>query len=939
MKLCKLILTISILLSINVLFASDSINVYSQVNIYPYYFDGEDSNIGILPDALSLMLGENSNVNYYTHSCSTCDEFEKPDILCLPDDEAAPAGYSKYSIPIQIEYVVCFRKGEPIESLIGLNNKKVIIIKNDYPFESLYKNRVSYILNVGSAEEALRTLSQGYNDCAVLPLQAVLSLLETKQFGNIDYLHTPFLIKPLAIAVKQSEKLLDSSVNISLKNILKDGTFETISKRWMTHKYAKNTSVAAWAFVVIALLVMLIAIMILWIKNLYDEIEDATREQVDGIINKDITPITFPHGNKILQQIMRSAPFWFTITDKNGHIVRASYAFLRTVMHVDELPENTKFKDVVDISTAEILQEYDNQIIAGNISSAVFATDFKSTYYSGGRWVVKHPFKYSDHSEIYILTAIVPPVLNKNPFYQNLDVTDLLQEIIDSLQDLVYFKNAEGRYQQVNKAFCNYYKLDENNIIGKTDYELFGEKVSESYSLSDNIVLSEGKMWSEQDWHTDSQGDNHKFINYKTPLLNSENKIFGLVGISHEITEIDNFTKQIKRLNEKIEETEKFKASFLANMGHDVRNPLKAIIEFSDLLADIDLTYDQRIEIIEMIQANGNMLIDLINDIVDYSKIETKKIQIKYSDFNLNSVVADVYNIANTKKMQLNKDNMVISLLIDTIEDDIIIHSDSYRLKQILKNMITTFIKFADTERIYFGYRTTNDNVYFFVNADKGDMTREDLILYADEHDNHNISLSQIEESYGISIIIAQSIIEMMGGKLWVENINSGRPSIVFYIPYERDENLSTVVYDSKNDEFKIPNWAGNTILIAEDEELNFILVQGLMLRTKVKVIRAKNGIEAVQLYKANPDIDVVLMDIRMPEMNGLEASELILNYDNKADIIALTAHAIPEVASRCSKIGIHRMLEKPIDQRELFTECNKYMKHGKNNNDKELMD
>ena len=146
-------------------------------------------------------------------------------------------------------------------------------------------------------------------------------------------------------------------------------------------------------------------------------------------------------------------------------------------------------------------------------------------------------------------------------------------------------------------------------------------------------------------------------------------------------------------------------------------------------------------------------------------------------------------------------------------------------------------------------------------------------------------------------------------------------------------------MYDSKNNEYEIPDWTGHTILIAEDEELNFILLQGLMLRTKVKVIRAKNGMEAVQQYKDNPDIDMVLMDVRMPVMNGLDASEQILDYDRNADIIAQTAYAIPEVAERCQKIGIHRLLEKPIDQGLLFAECNKYMQHKHVANDNELME
>jgi len=917
--------------------ASDSINVYSQINIYPYYFDGDEANIGILPDALDMMLGAYNKVNYYTYSCSTCDDSLKPDIICLPDDDPTPAGYTKHSLPLQIEYVVCFRRNEPIESFFSLSDKKVIIVRNDYPFEALYRHRTSHILNVSSVSEALKILSEGYDDCAVLPLQAVKKIIRDHKYHNIDYLPTPFIVKPLALAVKKVDPSLDSSINITLGNILRSGKFETISRQWMSNGNTKR-QMGNWPFVIIAFLLITIIIMYMWLRTLYEEIESSSKEEIKGIISNIVSPMMLPVNTQIIQMIMSSSPFWFVISDQDGHIHKASRAFLLTVLHLNELSADSKWTDIVDEETAEKLLDYDNKIYSGQTNSAAFTIDFKSKHFSGDRWIIKHPFKYPDQSEIFILSAIVQPIYNKNLFYQNLETQDLLQTVIDSSQNIIYFKTVDGLYQQANKAFYKYHQIEEKTIDGKNDYELFGGKAADHYAESDNKVVKDGIVWTEQVWDVDKNGDEHKFEQWKMPLFNTEHKVFGIMGIARDITNIDRYAQQVKDSNEKLAESDRLKSSFLANLGNDVRNPIHAIIEYCDLLADIDLTYDQRIEIIELVQANGNMLIDLVNDMIDYSKIEAGKIQIKYSDFNLNSVVAEVYNLANNKKMQMNKDNMVISLQIDTIEDNIIVHSDSFRLKQILKNMLNTIIKFADSDRLYFGYRTTNDKVFFFVNADRGAMSKNELIQYAAEYENREIMLSQIDESYGISIIIAQSIIGMMGGKLWVENLNTEKPSFIFYIPYEHEDEVSQVIYDSHNNEFTIPDWSGNTILIAEDEELNFILIQGLMLRTKIRVLHAKNGIEAVKMYKENPDIDLVLMDVRMPEMNGLEASELILEYDSKADIIAQSAYAIPEISERCTKIGIHKMLEKPINQRELLTECAKYIKPTYSANDEELM-
>ena len=920
--------------------AADSLVVYSQLNIYPYYFDSDQGNTGVLPEVLTNMLGGKYDMNYYTLTCETCDDNFRPDIICCPADEPAPEGYTKYDLPLQINYVVCFRRGEPVESIFSLSDKKVIIVRNDYPFEALYRHRTAHILNVTSVEEALSILSNGYNDCAVLPLSAVMPALSEKRYNNIEFLPTPYIVKPLAFAVKKESKKLDSTVSVMLQNMLRDGEFESISERWLHDTSRVHYMVPRWVLFFVIILILAVLCMYLWIRTLYDEVEVSAREQIDTMIHNPLSPLIMPSGNALLQTIMSSAPFWLAISNKDGIIVRASRAFLHGVAQVDEMPKDgLKWAEIFDEQTTETILSAEKQIFEGKINAVLNTIEYKSKYFNASCWTIKHPFKYDNQPEVFVITAVVSPVFNTNLFYHNMLPEAMVQAIIDASSDLIYLKSTEGTYLQVNKAFCDYTQMPRENIIGKNDLELFGKKQAEYHITTDNYVLKSGELWTEQNWLTDSQCIDHKFDNIKMPLATTDGRIFGILGYTRDITDIERFMKQVKNANDKLQESDRLKSSFMANLGHDIRIPIKTIIEYSDLLADNDLTYDQRIEIIEMIQSNGNQLIDLVNDMVDYSKIEGGFIQIKYSDFNLNSVVADVYNLANSKKMQLNKDNMIISLLIDTIEDDIIVHSDSFRLKQILKNMLTTFIKFADTDCIYFGYRTAADKVFFFVNTDTGDITHEELEAYANEHEGSDVSLSQIEESYGISIIIAQRVITMMGGKMWVENINSGHPNFIFYIPYEHDESMSTIIYDSKNNIHEIPDWSGHTILIAEDEELNFILLQGLMLRTKVKVIRAKNGIEAIQQYKDNPDIDMVLMDVRMPEMNGLDASEQILEYDRNADIIAQTAYAIPEVAERCRKIGIHRLLEKPIDQGELLAECDKYMQHKHAANDNELMD
>jgi CheY-like chemotaxis protein len=204
-------------------------------------------------------------------------------------------------------------------------------------------------------------------------------------------------------------------------------------------------------------------------------------------------------------------------------------------------------------------------------------------------------------------------------------------------------------------------------------------------------------------------------------------------------------------------------------------------------------------------------------------------------------------------------------------------------------------------------------------------MSTNDIDAIINNKESYNISLSEIEESAGIAIIIAKNMIEMIGGKLWAENIMSGQPKFCFLIPLEAGKVEHSVLNEQVG--FEIPDWTGKSILIAEDEETNFVLLNGILSRTNASLYRASTGYEAISLYEQNPAIDLILMDIRMPEMNGLEAAQHIIAFDPHAKIIAQTAYALPEDKNQYIKAGMKAVIAKPIDPVEMFYICSKYLK------------
>jgi CheY-like chemotaxis protein len=190
------------------------------------------------------------------------------------------------------------------------------------------------------------------------------------------------------------------------------------------------------------------------------------------------------------------------------------------------------------------------------------------------------------------------------------------------------------------------------------------------------------------------------------------------------------------------------------------------------------------------------------------------------------------------------------------------------------------------------------------------------------------INFSEIEESVGISLIIAKNVIEMIGGNLWSEELIPGRPDYYFTIPLKTVASKPAPVAPA--DIYDIPDWKGKTILVAEDEETNFILMQGILSKTKATILRAETGKEAIQFYHDHKNIDLVLMDIRMPELNGFEATKIILKDDPLAIVVAQTAYAMPEDKDQYLSIGMKGVLAKPIEPSELYFMCNKYLKQEK---------
>jgi len=388
-------------------------------------------------------------------------------------------------------------------------------------------------------------------------------------------------------------------------------------------------------------------------------------------------------------------------------------------------------------------------------------------------------------------------------------------------------------------------------------------------------------------------------------------------------------TQELEKAKEKAEEANKLKTSFLANMSHEIRTPMNAIVGFSNLLKLPDTTEDEKKAYIEHICSNSESLLNLINDIIDLSKIQSNQLDIRNSTFELNSFLAELNDSLQGYPILLN--NKSLSLTLNSPpQKSIWITTDHLRLKQILTNLINNAIKFTYEGYVKFGYTISHENsIEFYVNdtgigipADKKDLVFTRFTKIEDDK-------TRLYRGAGLGLTISSHLAKLLHGKIWVESeVNIGS---TFYlsIPYDVSLQKPDQVKRSPDikDESQSYNWSKFKIMVAEDEQANFDLLNSILKKTGIQVVWVKNGLEAIDYFdKYSKEIDLILMDIKMPEMNGIDALLAIRKIEPSIPIIAQTAFAMNNEIEEIQKSGFNEYLVKPINSHKLYSYIDKYL-------------
>jgi PAS domain S-box-containing protein len=525
---------------------------------------------------------------------------------------------------------------------------------------------------------------------------------------------------------------------------------------------------------------------------------------------------------------------------------------------------------------------------------------------------------------------------------------ELLSALIDNSPDHIYFKDKQCRFIRINKKLTEDLGLkNPSEALGKTDFDFFKEEhANQAFIDEQNIMRTDLTLVNNEEKEILPDKGEIWVSSTKLPLHDKDGNIMGICGISRDITERKRMEDELILAKEKAEESNKLKSAFLANMSHEIRTPMNAMLGFSSLLANPEITYEKRNEYIVRIKESSDRLLHLIDDIIDSSKIESGQLRINEVETYINKILTDVYSFFNELKCKKGKESIEIRLNKGISEESFRILTDPYRLKQVLSNLLDNALKYTDSGFIEIGYTiqpvitdkknnimpAENNRILLFYVKDTGigfPENKKDLIFerFQKLEDNK----VKLYEGTGLGLTISKNLARLLGGEIWAESELGKGSTFYFTLPYKP---VSVVHEDIDVNGIFIKNipgrtkylWKGEVILIAEDEENNYAFIEEAFRITGARLIWVKNGLEAVEMCRTNEYINLVIMDVKMPLMDGYTATKSIKNLRKNLPVIALTAYADETEKEEARKAGCDNYISKPVMPEELLALVSRYI-------------
>lgn len=567
---------------------------------------------------------------------------------------------------------------------------------------------------------------------------------------------------------------------------------------------------------------------------------------------------------------------------------------------------------------------------------------------------IKEPPYFDVYSEVALSGKSVTFEAYFEPLKKHFQISVFSPEhkqFATAFQDITISKEAENKLKESEKHFRSLIEHSQDaitllshdgtvlydspsvlQVLGYSTTERLGRKVFEFVIPEQRETMALGfAKFAEQNAATAvseisfirKDGSECLIEGVRTNLLH-EPFVEAIVVNYHDITERKLTEIELINAKEKAEESDRLKTSFLQNISHEVRTPMNSIMGFANLLTDDGVEEKEKKEYFDIIKASCNQLLNIVSDIINISLIESGQTKVTEAETDVKIMINNLYQ---QHKNTIATDKIKFSLKFEEGIKFRNILTDETKLSQVLSNLIRNAIKFTKEGSIEVGCKLKDSEIEFYV-KDTGIGIAIDKQFYIFERFWQEDSQANRKfQGMGLGLSISKAYVEMMGGKMWLKS-KKGEGS-VFYFTIPNKSNLSV---EEKKPKIKVdilmqPKHA-KTILVVEDEMYNFILIKAIFAKNNFKILHALDGLEGVNLCKQDPDIDIVLMDIRLPVMDGFEATELIKKMRPELPIIVITAYAMKSDEERIMKCGCNAYLTKPLSSSKLFEVMNNYVKN-----------
>ena len=523
-----------------------------------------------------------------------------------------------------------------------------------------------------------------------------------------------------------------------------------------------------------------------------------------------------------------------------------------------------------------------------------------------------------------------------------------LAAIVQSSEDAIIGKDLKGIITSWNQGA--------ERLFGYRSKEMIGQPITK--------IIPIGRRSEEVEiLHKISQGD--RILNFETirltknnqildvsvtvsPILDSTGKIVGASKVVRDISERKRLIEELEVQNAelsqrndelriatgKAEESDRLKSAFLSNMSHEIRTPMNGIMGFTELLKDFDLTNEEQQQYILIIQKAGNRLLNIINDIIDISKIESGLMNVNISQSNINEQIEFIHSFFKT---EVERKGMKLHYKTTLPEINAFIFTDREKLFAILTNLVKNAIKYSDRGSIEFGYHLVETHgrasiLKFYVKDTGIGIPKDRQEAVFQRFIQADIVDKMARQGAGLGLTISKAYIEMLGGNISIESEEGVGSTFYFTLPYQTKLNGKNGIPHEiliTSEEIQMKKLK---ILLVEDDKISRELLGRQVSMNGNEILEARTGLEAIDIFHANPDIDLILMDIQMPDMNGYEATRQIRQFDEKVVIIAQTAFAMGSEKKKAIDAGCTDYIAKPILKASLLGLINKYFKKEMNN-------